>query len=110
MPPQWLGILLHLYPKIVLGHIVCVDIGFVQHQIMLPGLQTMHYTEWFILISWASLLTTIELFVLICNDHPSCINALQMAKSLASVCTSMGLSNFVNLSMVSKDNLFFSSS
>ena len=63
----------------------------------------------FFVMSWPSLLTTIEFHALICNGHPSYINNPPMAKSLAPVYTSKGLSNSANLSMSCKNNLFLSS-
>jgi hypothetical protein len=70
-------------PKILEGHIVRVHLGIVQLQLVLPHLQVMYYGEDFFLMNWLSPLTTIELYALINNGHPTCINNPPMAKSLA---------------------------
>jgi hypothetical protein len=69
-------------PKILQGHIVRVHLGIVQPHLVLSHLQTMYYDQNSFLMSWLSSLTTIELYALINNGHPTCINTPPMQNHL----------------------------
>jgi hypothetical protein len=45
VPPQWLGANLRMCSKILQGHIVRVQLGLVQPQLVLPHLEAMYYGE-----------------------------------------------------------------
>ena len=109
VPPQWLGTNLRMCPKILQGHIVRVQFGIVQPHLLLPNLQAMYYGEDLFLINWLFPLTTIELHALINNNHPTCMNNMLMAESLAPVYISKYLSDFANLKMGGENNLLLSS-
>jgi hypothetical protein len=61
-------------PKILQGHIVRVNLGLMQPQLVLSYLQKMYYSKDSFIMSWLSLLATIELHALINNGHSICIN------------------------------------
>ena len=104
MSPQWLGARLRLYLKILLGHIVCVDLCFVRPQIVSPHLQAMHYGKEVLCH---------ELVVFFDNHQTSCSHIQwpslfhqqsAIGKSLLSVCTLKGLSHSANFNTGGEEN------
>ena len=110
MPSQLLYTHLLLGLKILQGHIVHVDLGLMQFQVILPSLQAIQDCKEFFLMDWPPSFGALQILLSEAICLVSCISLFPVAKSLTSMCTSKGLSNLGHFSTKGEDNLFLNSS